>query len=718
MKKKSKKNKKSYFHFILLIIPFIFLLVSLFTIYDYGMNWDSPNHFSRGQAYLRYIITGKRNYEGLPSFCRNEIDLSSRVDYKTGEICDRHKKVRVSEFESPLLDYSWAEKDLYGHPPFTDLMISISNQIFFRTLGWVEDIEAYHLFGILMTFILSMTVSYWAYRTYGLLAGIVSGLTVYLYPLLFSEQHFNVKDPAMAAFFGLGIFFFWLAIVKKSASYMLLSAIFGGFSFATKINYVFAPIILFPWLAFLIGSRFLRMKKTKTKTKQFLKQVYLKVPKRLLIVILLYPFINFAIFIAFWPPLWDDPINGLGTVFGYYDDIGVGKCNYTKFSPNWFFKCSDLLTIKYLIYTFPPVVLFFFTLGFIGSIIKFKSKNFLPVLLISFFLVTLLRVTLSISSIYGGLRQIMEIVVPIALITSVGVYYSHQVVYLIFGKAGIKKKFINVFSLIIILLPFIYPTYNLYKIHPNQNLYFNFFIGGLRGAAEKAFPGAGNTYGNGYKQAVLWLNKNAERNAKVALVSGTAQNIPRSTFREDILFENYYRSGYNQKGEYLISLATQAEPFKNKFRYKYLFSFINPIYELKVDNVPIVWIWKNDSKFVKEGINIKNESEEESEFMLENDAINIELQKKVDLKRLLLLASEKCMEVLATSQPQISIDGVNYQTLEDPFEDFTIEEVGSTSGRAFLFTGQEAKYIKISSEQMNKCADSELSITVFIFNVL
>src|SRR3989344_7222995 len=119
-------------------LPLVFFIISLFTIYDYGMNWDSPVHFARGHAYLRYMLTGKTNYDGLPHFCLNSNNLGSHRDSATGEVCDRHRKVRVSEYESYLLDFnSWVSKGTYGHPAFSDIMLAVSNTIFFKSLGWV-----------------------------------------------------------------------------------------------------------------------------------------------------------------------------------------------------------------------------------------------------------------------------------------------------------------------------------------------------------------------------------------------------------------------------------------------------------------------------------------------------------------------------------------------------------------------------------------------------
>ena len=51
-----------------LIVFFSFFAAGLLTLKDYGISWDEPVHYQRGQAYLRYIITGQRDYKKLPLY--------------------------------------------------------------------------------------------------------------------------------------------------------------------------------------------------------------------------------------------------------------------------------------------------------------------------------------------------------------------------------------------------------------------------------------------------------------------------------------------------------------------------------------------------------------------------------------------------------------------------------------------------------------------------
>lgn len=675
------------------------------------MNWDSPVHFARGQAYLRYILSHKTDYSDLPSLCKSEYNLNSHVDAATGEVCDRHRKVRVSEYESNLLDFnSWVAKGTYGHPAFSDLMLAASNTVFFKYLGWVEDIDSYHLYSVFTTFLLALTVSIWAKRTFGTFASIISVLTIYTLPLLFAEQHFNIKDPPMATFFIISLYFFWLSFTKKRILYLILSALAGGASFGTKFNFVFAPFILFPWFAAYLFTNYHR-----------LKQIF---SKRMLLALAIYPIIIFLVFFLTWPALWPNPAEKIYQVVMYYKDIGGPTCPHSPLTKFWFTECTQLISIKYFLYTIPPFTLFLLLVGSIVGVFRFKEKGSVTILWLTFFYFTILRVTFSITNIYGGLRQIMEFVAPMAMIASVGALFLRNFIAKILTKYFLsqrpKKKIISLIVSLLILAGFIPTLSTLWKIHPNQNVYFNFLIGGLKGAAEKDFPGYGNTYGNAYLQGVKWINQNAELRAKLALVSGNAQNISRLSLREDIDFSNGSRSGYNQEGEYQMALVVGQDIFSNTFRHKYLDNFLNEVYAVRVDGVPVLKIWKNDKQYLKEGLNIEGTSEQFKRTYSAYDGkkeIFISLYRIKKLKALTFsFPSDECKNKLIGATVYISTDGDQYFQKDESVNNFSVREIaGYNADFVFLFPGDNAQYIRLVSPVNYPCDLSSIGLRIFTF---
>jgi len=88
-----------------------------------------------------------------------------------------------------------------GHPPTNGIASALI--FFFINAGVLGDIESYHLFEMLFSFLLiSEFFSFLLIKNLELLLRLFSGVSLAAYPLFFSESHFNIKDPV-------GGFIFW-----------------------------------------------------------------------------------------------------------------------------------------------------------------------------------------------------------------------------------------------------------------------------------------------------------------------------------------------------------------------------------------------------------------------------------------------------------------------------------------------------------------------------
>ena len=244
----------------------------------------------------------------------------------------------------------------------------------------------------------------------------------------------------------------------------------------------------------------------------------------------------------------------------------------------------------------------------------------------------------------------------------------------------------------------------LVKLHPNENVYFNFLVGGLSGAREKGIPFWGNSYGNAYWQAVKWINNNVEKGARLGLVQGTGINIPKIQLRDDIDFSNGYWSGMFKKGEYLMEMTFDSRINPYPYVWEYVDEILDPVYEVMADGVPIAKVWKNDlphtkEKYKKPEVKIWNYN-----YAVLNKEINVIFDDETVLTRFFLQyqPDKKCSGVQA--RVETSFDGKNWQIEKDtiPVIQVFVDKL-SVNTLPFFFAARDAKYLKIVTEDGNSC---------------
>ncbi|MDO8621174.1 MAG: glycosyltransferase family 39 protein [Candidatus Levybacteria bacterium] len=684
-----------------IILTFSYFLILFSTMSDYGMNWDEPLHFSRGFAYLHYFLTGKKDFSGL-SQDKPHVGNPGYPNIKKAlqEYEEKQKKLTSNLKASGYQYEGWTPeyflKNDSGHPPLSDILAAATNYVFYRKLGVMDDLNSYHLFEILTGGLMLFVVYIFSARYYGIFAGIVSSLSLFLYPLFFGEVHFNIKDPPEAAFYTLTIFAFFEGIIRRKWKWILASSISCGFALGTKFNIVFLPFIISPWFVAYVWGKF-----------KFSKLIaFAKKNKTFLFHLVFYPFIVFAIFFSTWPYLWQDPFKNLLSVVLYYKGIGTGaiyQSGYLLFGWNTY-------AIQWIFYTTPPIVIFLSTIGIISSISLFKKEEKkTSFLFLIWFIFPILRVSVPGSSIYGGDRQIMEFLPAMALLSGLGALMLKNFIVKIIVQSKIFAKsrlyVINVSVMIFVIMLFMQAGLNIISLHPNENVYFNSFIGGLKGAKERNISGWGNSYGNAYLQGVDWMNSNAPQDAKLALISATLGNIPRPRLRTDISLYNNHWSGTARKGEYLMDMISQGWPLQG-YQYEYLETFLNPVYDKKVDGVTIFKIWKNDAEHAKEGfLNEDSNVDIVSAGRDENNGLKIIVKNNILLTKLDLFYDNSECDLLKEGTVHISEDGIIWQRQADnvPILQVTTDIEPKDKRLVYFFAAKPAKFILIYPDSKNSC---------------
>ncbi len=573
-----------------IILAVLFFSIALFTLSDYGINWDEPGHYIRGQAYLRFFLTGKDNYNNLPKLESHYPKVQGRklplgITFKD----DKSFKRSIYQYDGARTGqqtYQWYLKNDFGHPPLNGILASLFNSIFYQKLGWIGDIQGYHLLVIAVTSLAIFSIVIFTSFIYGIFAGLIAGLSIFLYPLLFSESHFNIKDPVEMSFYAFSIISFYFGITKKSWKWLILAGIASGLALGTKLNIIFVIFTVIPWIIickFKDISRF-------------------KWPFSKIVTLSLFsvPVIALTILFSTWPYLWGSPLSNFLSFLSYYRQIGTT----TYQTSNLFISIFNTYPLQWVIYITPLIVLLLSVFGVVYVFKKgFREKEKTSLLIFFWFLIPVLRVMMPNAGIYGGVRQIMEYIPPMAILAGIGAMAIAKFLngYIVrhfkqFSNLTIKPLIIVQLCIILAFIPI---TLKLISIHPNENVYFNPLIGGLKGAMMQNFPDWGTTLGSAYKSGIDWINLNAERNSRLALVRGLLSNIPRIFVRKDIYFSESHYSGEGKKGEYLMEVFDYRWDLDTpKEKRSYLDKLI-PVYEEQVDGVTILKIWKNDVEHTK-----------------------------------------------------------------------------------------------------------------------
>jgi len=682
-----------------IFVFFTFFILSTLTLKDYGINWDTINHLPRGQAYLHYYLTGSKDYQNLPKYewyWQDPSSLSIKADQP-------EKITGRSMYQLGSTDFNWyMENDGSGHPPLSDILSSAFNRVLFGKLRIINDIDSYRVYGTFLASLLLVLIFWWGSRAFGKIGGLIAAISLATYPLFWSETHFNTeKDIPETVYISFMLYSVWRGINGKSSKWILISGVFFGLALGTKFNVLFTPFIILPWLAFHLFSQ---KKITGKRLKEFITK-----KKAFLLSIFLAPIIGALILFASWPYLWQNPLKNTLDVFKFYKTIGLTQSADPRFTGIFNINTYPLY---WILYTTPIPTLILFFAGLLFSIKKIIfEKNATVLLFLLWLTVPILRVIAPKTTIYGGVRQIMEYIPALSLIAGLGAS-----ALLSYAKSKFAKKAFLVFVLLILLIP---NTYVLYKTHPSQNTYFNEFAGGLSGAREKDIPSWGNTFGAAYRKGVEWINKNAEPDAQVVFAHELFPNVPRIFWRQDLIVWNVQRSGYLRNGEYAITLTYDNTSGRSYYD-AYLNKFIKPVYELKSQGVPVLKVWKNSDEYLiapwKE-IEYKDFEVEKTQIPGE---LVYKLEKESSLARLELTLPQVGCAPLENAHFEISKDGEVYHRLPGNLpRDWLIPVIGQQPDKRGKliqpFTGEKMKFIRIKYSPLQACIGEPKTSRLFVF---
>jgi hypothetical protein len=301
----------------------------------------------------------------------------------------------------------------------------------------------------------------------------------------------------------------------------------------------------------------------------------------------------------------------------------------------------------------------------------------------------------------------MEYIPPLAILSGSSAFLFQKLV---------KKNFLIVF---LVACGFVFHLLRLVSIHPYENVYYNFLVGGLSGAKSINFPYWGFSFGAPYRDAIQWINLNALPNSRAAYAYELIPNIPKIFVRRDVELHNRNRSGYSQNGEYIVTLRYDGTSNRSYFD-RYLEKMLVPVYQGVVDGVPIVKVWQNTPQY------LRPEYKEEKKlqilsFYRTSFGFRVDLGSTYYLSRAIVSFSESHCDPLISAYSQISTDGNSFTRLPGvlPDEDwYAADGYGIQPLKDHFvepFASDYARYIDYVVNPLSSCLATPNKVEVYYF---
>lgn len=400
----------------------ILLLLMLLTSRDAGINCDEVLHYNHSQAVYNYYATGGADTSALNTPVTN-------LKYY-GQSFDNIVTIFINWF---------GVEDVYA---FRHVMSTIA--------GWAA-------------IVITALFAIW-------LAGYGPGILVLLLfaasPTFIGHTQNNLKDIPFALGYIAGIYYiirFLYSDSRREYSDIILFTL--GMAFALSLRAGGLILICYAFLFLAVFYIILHLKNKSTDYREFIRKF---------IFLCIAGMLAWMISILLWPFALQSPVRNVlesYQVMAHFPDsfrqIFEGSNQWSDLMP-WYYL------IKSMAITIPFVVLAGLVIFIVFSRSLFKNgKGLSYILLIFTILFPVLFVMYEKSNLYSSWRQFLFLYPGIVIISAIG--FNSLLIKL-------KKKFFLGIAILLFIALAIHPVKFMIRNHPYYYLYYNQFVGGLKGA--------------------------------------------------------------------------------------------------------------------------------------------------------------------------------------------------------------------------------------------
>ena len=507
----SDKNKKIIIIFAIFILS---LILRLWNLNQMGRTWDEAAYVEVGNTFIKLIEKG---------------DFLNKYFYQWLD-------------EPPLARY------VYGAFSFFDHNNGGKQNVF------NYDYTSAHVASALISSFSVVIVVLLGFEFISTEIGIYSGVILSMLPLFVGYSQISTLESILFFTFTSSVYAFFRFLKKSTYINSGVVGVFIGLSILSK----FTNILVVPLLLLIFITRKI----------QTGKDVENKFKKGLIFLIS-----SISTFFILWPVAFFNPLKvisfsvKLRSSLGKYPSIEVffGKLIHV---PIFYYFVFFLITT-------PLVILFLFFLGSkyisdYGRKALNKENKWIYYSLVIWFCFPFIQ------SFYNfrqqGIRFIIEIYAPLALISAIGFdYLCHK----------LTKKIINKLLLLFILI--LYLLIVLLRITPYYLDYFNAVVGGTKTVYEKGLFEIG-WWGQGLREAGYYLRDHAAKGSSIGLAVSPIEVFPP--------LGGFKVSSYSDNKKYDYIVVNYFHVLREKFDDSYIKNHYKLIYTVKADGGVLVFVYK------------------------------------------------------------------------------------------------------------------------------
>lgn len=482
----------------------------------------------------------------------------------------------AASFTQTNIDKHWSYNP--EHPVLMKTLFALSYKVFHDLLDWTTPSTAMRIPGAVSAALLGSIVYLWARQLFGRAAGLIAVVALLAQPRFFFHSHM--------ACFDVPVIFLWTAVVYaywrgyESPRWAVACGVFFGLALSTKLNAFFLPIVLVGhWMW--------------TRRREF---GVAREPLRLKVPGVPWAFVAMAVigpilFYLLWPRHWFDTTARIE----WYLNFHLKHVHYFVYYLGQNIQQPPLPvsypTVMTLV-TIPATILVSFILGSIAWIHRgwkdrgvetgedvgapgISSTGWLMVINVVF---PIALISMPETPIFGGVKHWMTAAPFIAILAAGGVSWA-------VARAVGAERFTAAVAVLgsLVLAPALYATHH---IHPFGTSYYNEFVGGVRGAADREMMR--QFWGYASRQSLPWLNEHAPKKARVWThnTTGYAWNMYRreDQVRGDIRpssLSGSQLSLYHHQKAFVFKLVNIFDDYETR----------TPVHVVDIEGVPVLSVY-------------------------------------------------------------------------------------------------------------------------------